>query len=376
MAVPNLTPGTTYGWEALGRLFGFKPDYFARAGGLITSKATGCLLVRTDPGGARSFDYADYWDDGDLVYTGSGQVGDQKRTGQNLDVADNRRPLLVFEAADTKALRYLGQARCVAETTGQAPDRDGQMRTVLLFRLRFDANDAASLATPVEVPPERRMPAPQSPERRQRQPSRSARTPRTFDPSARPKEPQGSGGSGADPAQTQALREKAQQGHHDLVCAWASHLRSDGWTEPVEITDGYDLLSASPDGDRVIFEMKTLSGSNELSQCRSAVSQLLEYRFRHGEPGDQLCLVTNAPVPVDRAEILEALGVAAIAQTQDGWQPSNGLGARLLTGDAPPLPSPAAQFLAAQRRLEAAHSDLADQSLDDQAREQGVPRYS
>lgn len=362
MAVPNVMPGTTYSWEALGRIFGFKPDYFSLAGGLISSKATGCLLVRTDPGGARSFDYADYWDDGDLVYTGSGQAGDQKRAGQNLDVAENRRPLLVFEAVEAKALRYLGQARCVAETTGQAPDRDGTMRTVLLFRLRFDVNDAASLATPAEVAPERRMPAPQSPERRQRQPSRSARTPRTFDPAARPKELQSTGDSGADPAQTQALREKAQQGHYDLVCAWASHLSSSGWTEPVEITDGYDLLSSSPNGERVIFEMKTLSGSNELSQCRGAAAQLLEYRFKHGEPGDQLCVVTNGPISSERADVFEALGIAAVSQDDNGWLAANGLGARLLAGDGLAQPSPAAQFLAAQRRLDAARSALAEKT--------------
>ena len=160
MAVPDLTPGITYDWDALGSLFGFKPAYLSAAGGMVVSTGTDCLLLITHPGGGKAFDYADYWDDGDLVYTGRGQSGDQKRQGANLDVAENRRPLLVFEAAGARALRYIGQAQCVGESTGRVADRDGQMRNVLLFRLRFSDTSAATLATPADVPMERRMPAP------------------------------------------------------------------------------------------------------------------------------------------------------------------------------------------------------------------------
>jgi hypothetical protein len=35
------------------------------------------LLLITHPGGGKSFDYDDYWDGADLMYTGRGKKGDQ-----------------------------------------------------------------------------------------------------------------------------------------------------------------------------------------------------------------------------------------------------------------------------------------------------------
>jgi hypothetical protein len=49
------------------------------------------LLLMTWPGGARSFNYDDYWSQGDLIYTGRGKTGDQKLEGANRDLADNTR---------------------------------------------------------------------------------------------------------------------------------------------------------------------------------------------------------------------------------------------------------------------------------------------
>lgn len=67
------------------------------------------------PGRRKSFDYDDYWDGADLIYTGHGQRGDQQRTGTNRYVGDNLRTLLVFEQAGPAQLRYVGSPVCVDE---------------------------------------------------------------------------------------------------------------------------------------------------------------------------------------------------------------------------------------------------------------------
>jgi hypothetical protein len=91
----------------LAAAFGFKPAFFSVAGGMVPSTATTSLLLITHPGGAKSFDYQDHWDGADLIYTGRGKPGDQRRDDpRNLDVADNRRPLFVFEAPCPRRLVF------------------------------------------------------------------------------------------------------------------------------------------------------------------------------------------------------------------------------------------------------------------------------
>jgi hypothetical protein len=104
-ALPQLDVGRIYSWEELADAFGFKPGFFAMAGGMVPSAATGALLLITHPGGGRWFDYQDHWAGADLIYTGRGQHGDQRRDdARNLVVAENRRPLFVFQAAGPRRL--------------------------------------------------------------------------------------------------------------------------------------------------------------------------------------------------------------------------------------------------------------------------------
>ena len=111
--LPLLTVGTVYFWNQLGEAFDFKPSLFQIGGGMLPRPAFNALLLITHPGGARSFDYDDRWDDSTtLIYTGRGKNGDQQLKGSNRDVAENRKRLLVFEAAGTRQLRYLGEATC------------------------------------------------------------------------------------------------------------------------------------------------------------------------------------------------------------------------------------------------------------------------
>jgi hypothetical protein len=73
MPPQDLTPGDLYSWEELGAKFGFDPNDFSVAGGMPVSSATDSVLCITHPKGGKSFDYKDYWDGTDLIYTGSGR---------------------------------------------------------------------------------------------------------------------------------------------------------------------------------------------------------------------------------------------------------------------------------------------------------------
>jgi len=87
----GLVRGETYSWASLGDRFGFGADYLGAAGGMISRPKHNALLVMTHPGGAKSFDYGDYWDNRDLIYAGRGKLGDRKLEGQNRDFAESRR---------------------------------------------------------------------------------------------------------------------------------------------------------------------------------------------------------------------------------------------------------------------------------------------
>jgi hypothetical protein len=104
--VSALEPGTTYSWEQLGAIFGFRPAYLSAVGGMAPRPEHGVVLLITHPGGARRIDYGDYWDGRDLIYTGRGTRGDQVREGANRLVGNNDAALLVFEKAGSRALEF------------------------------------------------------------------------------------------------------------------------------------------------------------------------------------------------------------------------------------------------------------------------------
>lgn len=222
MSPSDLIAGVVYSWEELGRHFAFKPAYLSAAGGMPVSSATDSLLLITHPHGGKAFDYRDYWDGDDLVYTRRGKTGDQERTGPNLDAAENRRALYAFEAAGAKRLKFLGSPRTVEERRGRAPGDDGAMRSVLQFRLRFPAGQGRPFAS---------TPAPTS-EPRGRNGGDGVRPPRArrarrFDP-ARSPTPGEYSGERLEPEETLALQEKAKQGHHSLLNASARTTRGRG----------------------------------------------------------------------------------------------------------------------------------------------------
>lgn len=303
-----LLPGSTYSWEEVAESFEFDPNYITVAGGMISRPAQGALLLITHAGGARPNEYGDYWDEDDLIYTGRGKRGDQRRVGQNRDLGDNLKDIFVFEPAAPRQLFFFGQAICVEEWTEQDLDVEDNPRSVLRFRLSFE-----------ERPKGARRPVSETPIAISK-----SRRPRIFDPDLSPSEPS-SPTPTADPEETQVLREKAVVGHHALLSALSNWLQARGWTGIEEIPLAVDLWARMPGGrNRVIFEAKTVRVGSEGPRIRSAIAQLFEYRFLYGDPDDQLCLVCNQPVSSRRIQLLEHLGIFVLWRDGEDFHPGSG----------------------------------------------------
>ncbi|WP_147450163.1 hypothetical protein [Corallococcus carmarthensis] len=304
--LPSLEPGRIYSWDELGNLFDCEANYFSSVGGMASRPEMQALLLITHIGGAKSFDYEDYWDGDELIYTGRGQTGDQRMDGQNKLLASNRYTNFMFEGAATRLLRFLGVVRSTQHWWSTGPDSNGTQRRIIRFRLRFNERAGATTAAPTTA-------------------SRRARraptlTPRPFDETRVPSAAV-PGEEKRSPEETLALKEKAVQGHFHLVAALNRALLSAGWQEVREIPTSVDLWGRRPgDGRRVIFEVKTLGERSEVDLTRDALSQLLEYRHFRGEPDDLLCLVMNAPVSDARERFLRSQGVAVLTYDGTGFE--------------------------------------------------------
>jgi len=309
LPLPSLVPGRVYSWEELADAFKFKASLFTVGGGMLSRPEFDALLLITHPGGARSFDYEDRWEGDTLVYTGRGKTGDQRLDGANRDVAENRKRLVVLEAIEARRLKYLGHATCLEHWKARAADNRGQQRDVWKFRLGF--THAIDVMTPSTVP----RSAPRDILRRPRpfSPSNPAPTGRALQTRTR------------TPEEIAVLQEKANREHCRLLECLNKLLVAAGWTDVQEIPSAVDLWAVPPDGSsRVVFEVKSLSESNEASQCRAAVAQLLEYPFFYGTDTDRLCIVVNLPVADRRRAFLEDLGVALLVIDSTGRPQATG----------------------------------------------------
>ena len=201
----------------------------------------------------------------------------------------------------------------VEERTGRAPDDNDVMRDVLLFRLRFD-----DVARPAPTPPDDEQSAER---RRETRPFRD-------EPPAPPAAPQG---EVANPEVIAAKREQAGQAHHAMLRELNNLLHALGCDDIGEIRGAIDLWARRPDRSRrVIFEGKTISATNELSQARSGFAQLHEYRMEYGTPDDDLCLVVDRPLSVRRQKLLDSLGVAVLVKSGADFDAGNDHGSRLI----------------------------------------------
>jgi hypothetical protein len=229
-------------------------------------------------------------------------MGDQQLEGANWDVSENRKRLIVLEAAGAHRLRYVGEATCIDSWKARAADSQGQQRDVWKFRMSF-AQPVVSSEAVHATSTERNV----------------LRRPRPFTPHQAPEGRSTVATRRTTPEEVAALQEKANREHQRLVASLCRSLVSAGWTNVEEIPSAVDLWGVPPDrGSRVVFEVKSLSDSNEIHQCRAALAQLLEYRFFYGSDSDRLCVVVNRPVTDRRRVFLENLGVAVVIIEGDG----------------------------------------------------------
>jgi hypothetical protein len=209
----RLVPGRTYTWDEIGTTFDFKPRYLSVAGGMMPRPRLDALVLVTWPGGARSFNYEDYWSRGDLIYTGRGKIGDQKLGGANRFLAENRYTNYVFEGGvGSGMLKFLGTAIATRHWRARGLGDDGNERGILRYKLRFQTGGASTTGTSRA----RRQRAAGAGRRRSTAPAQQQRQRRRFDPS-RPPTLYRTPVQHATPEETAARREKANQGHHALL---------------------------------------------------------------------------------------------------------------------------------------------------------------
>lgn len=310
---PVLEIGRVYTDDELAGLFGFQPHYLRSAGGMVPVPRLNALLLMTHSENDASFAYGDYWEGNRLCYAGRGQKGDQAFEGQNRDVAENRRELWLFEYVAAFNRRFLGNPICRRYWWENSLDRERKYRRALRLVLEFNAATAP-------------LPAASRSHTRSRR-----RVLRPFDEHRVPPAP-APGETTSTPEQRAEMLEKRNADHHRVLVALARDLIKSGWTHIEEMRSAIDL-SAQRDGRRMIFEAKTLKVGDELSQVRSGLSQLLEYRFFYGDAEDALCLVVDAPVSDRRVRFLDAHGIGVLVFDGGSFMACGTQSAGILVGD-------------------------------------------
>jgi hypothetical protein len=76
---------------------------------------------------------------------------------------------------------------------------------------------------------------------------------------------------------------------------------------------------SSVQGIRSVHQFRLMPfRTNEIPQCRAALSQLLEYRFFYGTDEDRLCLIVDRSIADRRRAVLESLGVGVAVFSESG----------------------------------------------------------
>lgn len=110
-------------------------------GGISTPKEHPLVIAFTGEAGV-SHGYHDFWDDDEVFhYFGEGQIGDMKYVAGNRAIGEHvkdGKTLVVFQMMGKgRPYRYLGRFMCQSSYVRPGtPDREGQLRSAIVFRLR------------------------------------------------------------------------------------------------------------------------------------------------------------------------------------------------------------------------------------------------
>ncbi|MET8058647.1 MULTISPECIES: restriction endonuclease [Streptomyces] len=272
-----------------------------RQGGIGPSRVSDNVLVFTDPQKGRQHGYFDGWgDDGCYHYAGEGQSGDQRMTQGNLSILNHRqdgRALRLFQGAGSGMVEYLGEFALPDEHPWyrtDAPDTDGQLRSVIMFRL--EPVDSALHKGPRLPHTPEAVPSVTEVDVEQQHVERAL-----VDPAREPYE--------------------AERREATLVRAYFDHLRTAGH-EVVRhkilpsgvlkalYTDIYDVT------ERTLVEAK---GTVHRDAIRQAVGQLFDYRRHIVPPPRGLALLVPSRPEDDLLDLCTSVDIKVIWPEGDGY---------------------------------------------------------
>ena len=278
-------------------------------GGIIASNRSNSVFIFTDHAEANQFGYVydGFSPDGQVLhYTGAGQDGDQVESHSNSPVlthAAKGRTLHAFVAdgvvqgTQTKRQRYMGEFFLDPVRPFErmpAPDRNGALRTVIVFRLvpvrpisdlvieTMGLSQISDRVDSLEVPME-------------------INSTHFFETAGR------SAGISVR-KESQLVDEFVASQHGHEFKRWAIKLPEE--RSPL-LTDVYDKT------DRVLYEAKSGSGRSAL---RMAVGQLYDYR-RHVEVDGMRCSILLPERPnADLRDFVESAGLGLVFKDGDEFK--------------------------------------------------------
>lgn len=136
VSIPTFEAGSTYNRvRHIHDVYGGQ-----RQGGISTPKSAPLIFLFTGETGDQYGYHDGPRDDGTFAYTGEGQVGDMEFVRGNLAIRDHindGRDLLLFEKLKRQGwYRFIGVFACDGFETAMAPDKNGDLRKVIIFMLR------------------------------------------------------------------------------------------------------------------------------------------------------------------------------------------------------------------------------------------------
>lgn len=256
------------------------------------------VLLFMDPAADQRHGFHDGFDEhGFLQYTGEGQTGDQRMAQGNKAIQNHEaggRSLEVFSAARND-FTYLGTFKLHDTLTTDRPDRNGDMRTVFIFRL------APITPTPERASVPHALIAPRDEATVQPVPVEAQHTERSF----------------ANPTGEPSELERREA---SLITRYAAHLRAQGHVvsrlrvvPKGEVAPLYsDLLV---EDTRELIEAK---GASTREAIRMAIGQLLDYG-RFAEDHKRSVLLPAEPRE-DLLALLAAHKITAIYPVENEWR--------------------------------------------------------
>lgn len=297
----DIAPGTVTTRAVVAGRFGGSPQ-----NGIAPSSSTPNVMIYSDPASGRKHGYNfDGWGpDGAFYYTGDGQRGDQEFIRGNKTIRDAEsqgKTLRVFEAVEGasnkggKPQRYVGAFRLAPDAPWrrqEAPDSDGLLRTVLVFRLlpldaEVPAADEPLSEVPAAAPAQEFLP----PENN---------VVEAFDVAAH----EGTIAERREAKLMGQLEDQLRAAGHKV-----GRLRlSVPGTSDRLLTDTFDATT------RVLYEAKASSTRN---MVRQAIGQLFDYR-RFVEDLEHCCVVLPVKPAPDLVDLVHSVGLELVARDTSG----------------------------------------------------------